>query len=439
MYKYCFVTGKLAYPALKKIVEKLELEGGYRIKVLGSKVAALMNTEYISRHLENEEAEVVVIPGLCKGKTEVIEKRTGCRVVKGPEDLKDLPLFFGRKMVDEPESEPKIKILAEIVDASQLTVAEVVKRAKYYKNNGADIIDIGAEYSSSFSHLKNVIRTLKQEGFQVSIDSLQKEHIVAADEAGVDMVLSVNSSNIDIVKDLNSKLVVIPDEEDDLASLYKNVDKLECLGKEYVIDPILPPLTFGFVNAVSRYVEVRKRFPKSPMLMGVGNVTELTDADSTGINAVLIGMATELEIDYILTTECSARAKGAVREISIARKLMHRARENGILPKHLDYSLLTIKDPELNQYSKEELQEMQSMIRDKNFRIFVDENYIYVFNSKVFLCDTDGQRLFKSLNVEDPKHAFYLGRELTRAELALKLGKKYIQDRGLRWGYLNDY
>lgn len=79
------------------------------------------------------------------------------------------------------------------------------------------------------------------------------------------------------------------------------------------------------------------------------------------------------------------------------------------------------------------------MIRDKNFRIFVDENYIYVFNSKVFLCDTDGQRLFKSLNVEDPKHAFYLGRELTRAELALKLGKKYIQDRGLRWGYLNDY
>ena len=33
-------------------------------------------------------------------------------------------------------------------------------------------------------------------------------------------------------------------------------------------------------------------------------------------------------------------------------------------------------------------------------------------------------------------HAFYLGRELARASLAVTLGKTYRQDATLRWGYL---
>ena len=36
----------------------------------------------------------------------------------------------------------------------------------------------------------------------------------------------------------------------------------------------------------------------------------------------------------------------------------------------------------------------------------------------------------------DVGHAFYLGYELAKAEIALHLGKQYEQDQALRWGFL---
>ena len=44
-------------------------------------------------------------------------------------------------------------------------------------------------------------------------------------------------------------------------------------------------------------------------------------------------------------------------------------------------------------------------------------------------------RLFDKLGVEtDGAHAFYLGAELTKAEIAFQLGKRYAQDEPLDWG-----
>jgi hypothetical protein len=36
----------------------------------------------------------------------------------------------------------------------------------------------------------------------------------------------------------------------------------------------------------------------------------------------------------------------------------------------------------------------------------------------------------------DPSHAFYLGWEMAKAAAALALGKNYVQDQALRWGFL---
>jgi hypothetical protein len=38
--------------------------------------------------------------------------------------------------------------------------------------------------------------------------------------------------------------------------------------------------------------------------------------------------------------------------------------------------------------------------------------------------------------VKEASHAFYLGKELLKAHLALKLGKTYRQEGELSWGYL---
>jgi len=59
-----------------------------------------------------------------------------------------------------------------------------------------------------------------------------------------------------------------------------------------------------------------------------------------------------------------------------------------------------------------------------------------VFNDRLFVSGTDIQALFEQLGVEDPAHAFYLGKELMKARLAHLLGKTYVQEQLLRWGYL---
>jgi dihydropteroate synthase len=188
--------------------------------------------------------------------------------------------------------------------------------------------------------------------------------------------------------------------------------------------------------SLERYAEARRRWPDAEMLMGIGNLTELTAADSTGVNAVLIAVCQELGIRTVLTTEVIPWARGAVREIGVARQLMHYAVTRHTVPKGVDERLVTVKDPVILAYSEEELRALQAQITDPNFRIFADADGITVFNNERFVRGTSIQAIFEQLEVDDPAHAFYLGKELAKASLAVTLGKTYRQEGALAWGYL---
>ncbi len=170
--------------------------------------------------------------------------------------------------------------------------------------------------------------------------------------------------------------------------------------------------------------------------MGIGNLTELTAADSTGVNAVLMAVCQELGIRAVLTTEVIPWARGAVRELDVARRLMHYAVTKHTIPKGVDDRLVTVKDPEVLMYTEDELRTLQASLTDPNFRIFADARAITVLNHEQFVRGTDIQAIFAQLNVSDPAHAFYLGKELARASLAVSLGKTYRQEGALAWGYL---
>ncbi len=152
----------------------------------------------------------------------------------------------------------------------------------------------------------------------------------------------------------------------------------------------------------------------------------------------MAGAITELRIDYVLTTEVISWARGAVRELDLARKLMYYTHEKKILPKHIDASLITVKDPPYEPYTEAELRHMHQQVRDRNFRIFADGEQIYVFNDKLFVKGSDPDQIFASLDISESSHAFYLSQELYKAALAVRLGKKYVQDERLRWGYLSE-
>jgi dihydropteroate synthase len=435
-----FVTGKLAEPSLRRVLAEMSPPFRYDVAVLKITVAALMTTSWIARSLTVPEGtDLVIIPGLCEGETAAVTDRVGVEVEKGPKDLRDIPRYFGRSADAREYGAWDIEIVAEINNAPRLTRDAVRREAERYRASGADLIDIGCTPGLEFPSLGDLVRELVDAGMRVSVDSLDPSEIRTAVEAGAELVLSVNGSNIEVAQalaDRTARFVVIPDMGGGLDSLEPTVAKLQAWGVPFLIDPILEPIGMGFMASLERYATARRRWPAAEMLMGIGNLTELTAADSTGVNALLIAVCQELGIRTVLTTEVIPWARGAVREVDVARRLMHYAVTKHTVPKGVDERLVTVKDPVVLGYSEEELRALQAEITDPNFRIFADADTITVFNSERFVRGTDIQAIFAQLGVDDPAHAFYLGKELAKASLAVTLGKTYRQEGALAWGYL---
>lgn len=438
-HRVLFVTGKLAEPALRRVLTEMAPPFVYDVAVLKITVAALMTTDWIARFLEVPAGtDLVLLPGLCEGDPGAIAEKHGVTVEKGPNDLREIPRHFGRAAARDYGAWD-IEILAEINNAPRLAPSVIRAQADYFRTSGADIIDIGCTPGLPFPGLGDLVRELVQAGMRVSVDSFDPAEIRTAVAAGAELVLSVNGSNIDAARELagtGARVVVLPDLGASLDTLEPSLAKLEQWGVPYLIDPILEPIGFAFMASLERYAEARRRYPGAEMLMGIGNLTELTAADTTGVNALLIAVCQELGIRAVLTTEVIPWARGAVREIDVARRLMHYAVTQRTIPKGVDDRLVTVKDPEVLAYSESELRALQARLTDPNFRIFADAETITVFNSERFVRGTNIQEIFAQLEVDEPAHAFYLGKELARASLAVTLGKTYRQEGSLSWGYL---
>ena len=356
---------------------------------------------------------------------------------KGPADLKRLPAFFGQADARSRYGARDIRVFAEINNVPRLDRERIVEAASYYRDAGADVIDLGLSLDRNWlDEGPEVIADLKARGFTLSIDTLDPDEILMADAAGVDYVLSLNGDNRHVAQQLRATPVLIPDTPDDLDSLDATIAHLQELGKPFLVDPIIEPIGSGFAASLGRYLEVRRRHPDVEMLMGIGNLTELTEADTTGVTAMLLGFCQELGIRNVLTTEVIDWARGAVREAVLAAQLMHFAQQEGTPPKHVDGRLLTIKDEEVRPYTEAELRELHASITDPNIRIFTDADWIYAFNAERFVKGTDINQIFDELGVDEHTHAFYLGKELMKASIARGLGKNYRQESPLDWGYL---
>jgi len=205
--------------------------------------------------------------------------------------------------------------------------------------------------------------------------------------AGAELVLSVNGSNIEVARDLAgtpARDVVVPDLGGTIDTLEPSLEKLTRWQVPFLIDPILEPIGYGFMASLERYAEVRRRYPEVEMLMGIGNLAELTSADSTGVNALLIAICQEVGVRTVLTTEVIPWARGAVREVDVARRLMHYAVTMRTSPKGVDDRLVTVKDPAMLTFTEGELRALQEGITDPNFRIFADRDGITVLNNERF-------------------------------------------------------
>jgi dihydropteroate synthase-like protein len=530
--KVLLITGRLAEHSVYECASQ-QNKVDFCVKVLPISVAALLTPDFVSRELKDEDLsdyDLILMPGLAREDTSTIEKSTGVPTFKGTRHASDLPSLLEdlgqlklsktnaadsiisddlrrrtRLLLQDAERQGEstlqkpwnmsigrrennrlpigrdypMRVAAEILDAPILTDEIVLSRARYYVESGAGIIDIGMRAEEPRpDQVKRIVSLLKSKfDVPISLDSLNPEDIGAGIDSGVDLILSLNSSNIDSIRNLRNAndvaAVVIPErtEEDDNAtpddpiarvvSLEENIEKARQRGfRKIIADPIMDPLVFpGIVPSIIAARTFSKQHADVPLMFGVGNVTELLDADSAGANAVVSGIAMELGASILLTTEGSTKTRGAVSELAEAARMMYLARKRKTPPKDLSIDLLILKEKvsrELPYDRKaEEAHNKLKLLEAKRgmeprmdpkgfFEVNIDradaEIVVTHFDpsSKVPDVAVRGREpleirdtLVRMALVSTLEHAFYLGEEIQKAYTAILINRSYYQDEEL--------
>ena len=475
----------------------------------------------LKKHFSSEkEYDLILVSGLCKADFSYLEKEIGTTIRLGPRHAYDIgealqfveELEFSsrvpadvfltekrrenaRERLSELERSVKgkfrikgvkigggarMKVCAEIVDATQLNEQEIQRKMKYFVENGADIIDIGVHIGAKQGEVKKAVKAARAfaPDIPISVDTLDAELIRAGIETGADMVLSVNKGNISKVGDEigrnNIAAVVIPDFDasDKNESLVANVKMAEEHGiKRIIADPVLNAVGYGIAESLYNYYLFRQHDKNTgtPLFFGVGNVTELMDADSVGVNATLAGIASELSADILFTPEYSDKARGSIRELRIASEMMALAKARKSSPKDLGLTLLILKEKRRKPVIQIQNQDIN---KDKDADTDSDSKLVVAKGDtkwrldpkgcfRIGICEVEAgdegdrdRRIYaehlptgKRIVGETAKevmdtilrldmvsvleHASYLSIELTNAELALRLNRGYEQDEEL--------
>lgn len=458
-----FVTGRLAEVSLRSQIQVAVDRHPFphSIQVMPITVAALITPKWLLRHLDvPAEATHVVLPGFCEASLDDLSGKAGAEdsswrtlianmsgvdpdhILCGPKDCRDLDAWLGGKITRPDLSRYSIEIIAEINHAPRMSIDEVLLIADRLRADGADRIDLGCDPSRRCQTIGRYAAALVAAGHTISVDTFDSWEAAAAIRAGASLVLSVNSSNREQAVEWGCEVVAIPDTPDDLDSLDETIAFLTRHEVAFRLDPILEPIGSGFGSSLLRYAEVRRRYPDAGMMMGIGNLTELTDVDSAGLNLVLLAFCEEFSIGSVLTTQVINWARSSVKECDIARRLVHHSVNQSVPPKRLSDDLVMLRDPKLRPHAAEAIESLAAGIRDNNYRIIAQDGTMHLFSAGLHVQGTDPFEMMEELlslpqsdNV-DASHAFYLGYEMAKASMALQLGKQYEQDQSLRWGHL---
>ena len=435
--RFVFLTGHLARDRLRRTLEGMG-DGGFAWEVvdIGVQVAALMTEPIIERRLHRPvDATRVFLPGRAGVDPARLTESFGVPFIRGPDEIVDLPQFLGRGAAPPDLSRHDIRIFAEIVEAPSLSVHSLLRRARALAADGADVIDLGCKPGTEFRHLEQAISALHEEGLRVSVDSGDTAELRRGAVAGADFLLSLNENNLDVIAGTRAVPVLIPTADGGMASLLRVAATAAAEGIACLLDPVLEPIHFGFVASLRRYAALREQLPDAEILMGTGNLTELTDADSSGVTALLLGICSELGIRNILAVQVSPHTRRTIAEHDFARRLMYAARADGDLPRGYGNALLQVHDRSPFPAAPADIAAQAAIVRDANYRIAVAEDGVHVYNARRHEVGTTAMALFPALSVDaDGPHAFYLGTELMKAEVAFALGKRYVQDEPLDFG-----
>jgi len=481
--KILVVTGRLAEDVVKEASSDLA-----DVITLDVDLAAFITPRMLRKESDKlRPYDLILIPGLISANFSRLEEDIGVPIRLGPKHAADLKYVLpladdiklskktpaceilsskrrenALKVIEELEEDAdcafilkgvkigkssSMKVMGEIVDCTNMNEEELTEKILEFTSKGADIIDLGVGFGCTEDEVRNALEAaLEVSDLPVSIDTSDTKHMLIGIECGVDIVLSLDSKGLKeigkVVSDHGTSAVIVAGGSE---SLLGNIRLAEELGIEKVIaDPVLSPVGYGLTRSLVDYYKFRAGDPKTPLFFGVGNVTELMDADSIGINALLVGLGMELEASILFTPEYSDKAKGSISELKRASQMMTLSRERRSTPKDLGLDLLVIKEKHRKLRDKEDhftgniihAKKKKMWKRDPcgPFEVYIDEDekLICAKHGDQLIVGTDADKIYSTIEelglISLRSHAGYLGRELMRAELSLRFNRSYLQD-----------
>ena len=502
---YVVNTPIAAFLTPKRIVGELENHDINRVYNGGS---SNRNKDFDDK-FDLKSYDMILTPGLIRKDVGYITDKTGIPTYKGPTDAADLAIVLemidkldlssnvpadklieeelrkrallfienfelneknNLKLLKKPENilvgklavgqDFPMRVLAEIANAPLLTDKELLTRAEYFVRSGADMVDLGMVAGETLdAHIPHMVELLKNHlDVAVSIDSLNPVEIKSAVESGVDMVLSLDHGNweevIPYLEEKNIPAVILPTDysnnwvPETVDDRVKSIEELrhKCKKIDVLADLILDPInSSSIVDSIMACYKFKEK-NREPVFFGVGNVTELLDSDSVGVNALLGGIAMELGASVLFTPEESGKTIGSVKELAVASDMMFLAKNRGSIPKDLGIDMVLFKDkrkPEVIIDDEDvpvvNAEENYKFNHDPagSFKIMVEEGQIkavhYIkMEPQIAVKGKTAKAVYDEILkrglISRMEHATYIGSELERAEIASRVGKNYIQD-----------
>jgi dihydropteroate synthase-like protein len=441
--------------------------------VVTGEIASFLTPHTLHLLIKKGTYDLVIVSGMCTASFEQVERETGVPVYRGPRHAADLALILpvldsitlsrtipaddflaarkaedAFKRIGELEhragfdfvirdikigGRSRIKVLAEVMDAHRRDDIRGIVEHSF--GLGADIVDLGFGFDATIGDVSRVFSLLEDIDQPLAVDS-QDPDLIRAALVRADIVLSLQETNIPVigvyVADAGAAAVVVPGN----STLKANLAMAERAGIECIIaDPLLQPVGSGLVHSLKHF-----RHTGYPLFFGAGNVVELLDADSIGANALLAGMAREVGASIIFTSEHSDKTRGSIREMRRATEMMSLCIDRPY-PKDLGIDLLILKEkrkrrePPLEYETITIAKKMPADIiydPNGNFRIGIEGDHIVaVIHGKAVQGKHWQDVLYTILSqggVSLLDHAAYLGRELYKAELAIRYGRSFEQD-----------
>ena len=477
--KVIVLTSTTAKPIIEELVSRSRAvrEGSLEVVVHALPVAAIgiLNARSLAALLRRHpppRGDLILVPGSVEGDASLVEQALGVPAFKASRDPGLLPVILdhlaeggrlsrsiaaedylrlGRPRlqfsvaftiggVPVAERGPPLVLAAEI----PASAGDPDALAERYIGEGAEIIVVGHSGDPGYTRIaEGLVERLSRAGIPVLAEAPSDEDAGRLVEAGALGVLVSPATALKLPSRVPGDTVVVVGDRDP-GLIGEAVRKLREHGfTRLMADPVVGVPLVDFSATAERYKLASKL--GVPLWFSAANVATSLEADTHGVYAVLASLAAELRASVFLVVEDQYHTIHAAAEARAALDLVADSWARRSPPLGLGASrLLVVKqrsppppshlDPEGARMAPDYV---EPRLEEGYFVISVDHErglIIVEYRGRDGTRKWAGRRargLMRTIVRETgigSEHAAYLGMELYKAELALRLGKTYVQD-----------